>query len=150
MEKLRSITDFYSLKSRILDDRKSRLPVIVIPAGTCGQASGANDLIRIAKREILARQLTEKVQLRITGCHGFCEMEPSVLIEPRGTFYPKVDIADMARIVAAVSNDDVLEDLLYVDPKISGRDFFVPFPGKSDLINRQIFVVGHNRNTYRK
>ena len=104
MEKLKSINDFYSLQSRILDDRKLDVPVIVIPAGTCGQASGANDLIRIAKREILAKQLTEKVQLRITGCHGFCEMEPSVLIEPRGTFYPKVDIEDMARIVAAVFN----------------------------------------------
>lgn len=117
MEKLTSTTDFYSLKSRILDNRKLDVPVIVIPAGTCGQASGANDLIRIAKREILAKQLTAKVQLRITGCHGFCEMEPSVLIEPRGTFYPKVKIENMARIVAAVSQDEVLEDLLYFDQK---------------------------------
>ena len=31
---------------------------VVISAGTCGQASGANDLIRIAKREILAGGLT--------------------------------------------------------------------------------------------
>ena len=128
MEKLKSINDFYSLQSRILDDRKLDVPVIVIPAGTCGQASGANDLIRIAKREILAKQLTEKVQLRITGCHGFCEMEPSVLIEPRGTFYPKVDIEDMARIVAAVSQDEVLEDLLYTGQK-TGK----PIERQSDI-----------------
>ena len=32
-------------------------PTIVISAGTCGQASGANDLIRVAKREILDRGL---------------------------------------------------------------------------------------------
>jgi len=128
MEKLKSINDFYSLQSRILDDRKLDVPVIVIPAGTCGQASGANDLIRIAKREILAKQLTEKVQLRITGCHGFCEMEPSVLIEPRGTFYPKVDIEDMARIVAAVSQDEVLEDLLY-----TGQNTGKPIERQSDI-----------------
>ena len=128
MEKLKSINDFYSLQNRILDDRKLDVPVIVIPAGTCGQASGANDLIRIAKREILAKQLTEKVQLRITGCHGFCEMEPSVLIEPRGTFYPKVDIEGMARIVAAVSQDEVLEDLLYTGQK-TGK----PIERQSDI-----------------
>ena len=82
MEKLKSIDDFKELQERLIADRDLTIPTIVIPAGTCGQASGANDLIRITKRELLARELTEKIHLRITGCHGFCEMEPSLLIEP--------------------------------------------------------------------
>jgi (2Fe-2S) ferredoxin len=92
----------------------------VIPAGTCGQASGANDLIRVTKREMLARGLVGKVQLRVTGCHGYCELEPSVLVVPSGTFYPRVDMAGMARIVEAVARDEVMEDLLYVD-EATGR-----------------------------
>ena len=68
-------------------DRASRR--IVIPAGTCGQASGANDLIRVAKRELLERGLGDRVRLRITGCHGFCEMEPSVLVEPQPDLLPQ-------------------------------------------------------------
>ena len=97
-------------------DREPMIPTIVINAGTCGQASGANDLIRVTKRDILDKGLAEKVHLRITGCHGFCEMEPSVLIEPKGVFYPKVSLEDMSRIVAAVPAGEVLEDLLYEDP----------------------------------
>ncbi|TET44018.1 FAD-dependent oxidoreductase [candidate division TA06 bacterium] len=97
--------------------RDPSIPVIVISAGTCGQASGANDLIRIAKRELLAKKLTEKIHLRITGCHGFCETEPSALIEPRRTFYPNIDSDDMGRIVKAVAAGDVIEDLLYKDPE---------------------------------
>jgi NADH:ubiquinone oxidoreductase subunit F (NADH-binding)/(2Fe-2S) ferredoxin/NAD-dependent dihydropyrimidine dehydrogenase PreA subunit len=116
MLKLTSIAAFRSLTERLKGDRDPDLPTIVIPAGTCGQASGASDLIRVAKREILARSLTEKVRLRITGCHGFCQMEPSVLIEPRRTFYPRVGLADMARIVEAVAEGKVLSDLLFVDP----------------------------------
>lgn len=116
MERLQSIEDFETLQGRLTADHDPSMPTIVIPAGTCGQASGANDLIRVAKRELLDRGLTDRIRLRITGCHGFCEAEPSVLIEPRGTFYPKLGIKQMAQIVEAVAQDRVLDDLLFVDP----------------------------------
>ncbi len=131
MERLTSIEEFKAMQHRLVTDRDYAKPAIVIPAGTCGQASGANDLIRVAKRELLNRGLTDKIRLRITGCHGFCEAEPSVLIEPAGTFYPKVDVKQMVRIVEAVRDNQVLEDLLFVDPvtgaaveKQSGIPFF--------------------------
>ncbi|UCC29658.1 MAG: hypothetical protein JSU86_15815, partial [Phycisphaerales bacterium] len=117
MEKPRSIEDFQEFQDRLISEHDPEIPTIVIPAGTCGQASGANDLIRAAKRELLARGLTgqNNVRLRVTGCHGFCEAEPSVLVKPYGTFYPKVDREKMARIVQAVADQKTLDDLLYVD-----------------------------------
>ena len=121
MERLTSLDGFKQLQDRIAAGRRSDIPTIVLAAGTCGQASGANDLIRISKREVIARGMTDRVHLRITGCHGWCEMEPSVLVEPRGTFYPKVGMDDMARIVTAVLEDRVVEDLLYVDPESEKR-----------------------------
>jgi NADH-quinone oxidoreductase subunit F len=116
MEKLTSIDSFHALQGRLLADRDPTIPTIVISAGTCGQASGANDLIRAAKRELLSRELTDRIHLRITGCQGFCEAEPSVLIEPRGTFYPKVGPGEMVGIIEAVARGEVLENLLFVDP----------------------------------
>ena len=117
MERLKSIDEFRALQDRLIADIDLRIPTIVIPAGTCGQASGANDLIHITKREVLTKKMIEKVHLRITGCHGFCQMEPSILIEPRRTFYPKVTPKDMVRIVEASARDEVLEDLLFIDPE---------------------------------
>jgi NADH-quinone oxidoreductase subunit F len=116
MERLKSINEFATLRERLVTDRDPNIPTIVIPAGTCGQASGANDLIRVTKRELLNKKWVDKIHLRITGCNGFCQMEPSVLIEPKRTFYPKVSPKDMIRIVDALANNQVLEDLLYVDP----------------------------------
>ena len=115
MEKLNSLSDFKDLKERLDAGREPDRPTIIIPAGTCGQASGANDLIRAAKREILARELSEKVRLVITGCHGFCQMEPSVLVEPGRTFYPRVDTKGMAKIVEAAAQGKVVEELLFLD-----------------------------------
>ncbi len=116
MLKLKTIFDLNALRDRLLSSSRPEIPTVVITAGTCGQASGANDLIRIAKREMLSRGLTERLHLRVTGCHGYCEMEPSVLIEPEETFYPKVDIKDMARIVDAAVHRVVVESLLFRDP----------------------------------
>lgn len=121
MKKLKSIEDFKSLQELIIADTKKEIPTIVVSAGTCGQASGANDLIRIAKRELLSKGLTDRIQLRVTGCHGFCQMEPSIVIEPRGTFYPRLGITEMARIVEALDRGEVLEDLLWRDPKTRKR-----------------------------
>jgi NADH-quinone oxidoreductase subunit F len=116
METLRSIQEFENLRQRLTRGRDAAKPTIVISAGTCGQASGANDLIRVCKRELMEHGWADKVRLRITGCHGFCEAEPSVLIEPQGTFYPKVGTKQMVKIVAAVAEGEVLHDLLPVDP----------------------------------
>jgi len=121
MERLRSLDELRDLRQRLHDARDTTAPVIVISAGTCGQASGANDLIRITKRELLARGLTERVLLRVTGCHGYCQTEPSVLVEPQRTFYPKVGRAQMAEIVDEVARGGVLTDLLFVDPQTGER-----------------------------
>ncbi|MHC4661217.1 MAG: NADH-quinone oxidoreductase subunit NuoF [Planctomycetota bacterium] len=115
MEKLGSIDSFFALKERLLIDLDREKPTVVISAGTCGQASGANDLIRASKREIIANNLIDKINLRITGCHGFCQMEPSVLVLPEGNFYPHLDPKGMAEIIAAVAKGEVVDGLLYRD-----------------------------------
>ena len=117
MQRLSSIDHFKAFQDRLILRQDPSVPVIVIPAGTCGQASGAGDLVRGAQQTIENAGLAERVHLRITGCHGFCEMEPSVLVEPDRTFYPKVRPETMPRIVEAVAAGEVLDDLLLADPQ---------------------------------
>ena len=121
MHKLNSFDDFEVLQGRLEASRESYKPTIVISAGTCGQASGANDLIRVAKREILSKDIADRINIRITGCHGFCEMEPSVLVEPFRTFYPHLNPKMMVDIVEAVAFGEVLRDLLWKDPETGKR-----------------------------
>ena len=119
MRRLTSVKDLAALRAEILAARDASIPTVVIPAGTCGQASGANDLIRAAKREVLDRG--PKVRLRITGCHGFCQMEPSILIEPSRAFYPRVAARDVPRIIEAAAAGAVVDGLLFVDPQTGAR-----------------------------
>ena len=96
MNRLASLDEFIGFRERILSERAvhSKRLTLVVSAGTCGQASGANDVIRIIKRYIIEKNLRDRVTLRITGCQGFCEMEPFILVEPHRHLYPKVRIGE--------------------------------------------------------
>jgi len=121
MERLRSPNEFSAFQERLRYARDPSTPVVVISAGTCGQASGANDLIRVAKRELLHNGLAGRVHLRVTGCHGYCQAEPSVLVEPQRVFYPKVTTEAMVRIVEAASQGEAVDALLFTDPTTGKR-----------------------------
>lgn len=116
MEYLRSISDFSRLQKQLLRQVDLPIPTIVIPAGTCGQASGAAKLVSAARETILQRGLDGKVRLRVTGCHGYCQQEPSILVEPGRIFYPCVNAQDMSRITEAAAAGEILEEMLPREP----------------------------------
>ena len=92
-----------------------------ICAGTACHASGRLGVREAIKEELAGRGLTETVAVVETGCHGFCEQGPIVVIQPKGIFYPRVRPQDVAGIIeASVQGDGVVEKLLYRDP-VSGE-----------------------------
>ena len=90
---------------------------ITVSTGTCGLAKGAGEVVDAFRSELQARGLAHTVELRVSGCHGFCEVEPLVVLEPGGVFYCRASAGDVAEIVdRTVCGDEVVERLLYVDP----------------------------------
>ena len=60
---------------------------------------------------------TPRSRLRATGCHGFCERGPLVVLYPEGILYKQVSAKDVAEIVEkTVLGGEVIERLLYKDP----------------------------------
>ncbi|MBC8485333.1 MAG: (2Fe-2S) ferredoxin domain-containing protein, partial [Bacteroidetes bacterium] len=119
MSKFSSVEEFVGFRHRILTAKQSQhdKPTLIICAGTGGQASGANDVMRIIKRYIIERNLREKIDLRITGCQGFCEMDPFILVEPGRHLYPKIKMEDVPKIIEAALGGSVDEELIYKDPR---------------------------------
>ena len=119
MEKILNLQEFSLFRSRIAAEKgmEEATPCLVICAGTGGQASGSNLLARAIKRQILDRKLQGRLSLRMTGCQGFCQMDPFILVEPRMNLYPRITIEDVPRIIDAVLEETVVEELLYRDPE---------------------------------
>jgi len=119
MEKFSSVVEFSNFRQRILNERNTGddKPTLVVCAGTGGQASGSNDVIRIIKRYILERSLQYRVRLRITGCQGFCEMDPFILVEPGRQLYPKLKMENVPRVIEAAVGAYTIDDLIYKDSR---------------------------------
>ncbi|MFH1730543.1 MAG: NAD(P)H-dependent oxidoreductase subunit E, partial [Planctomycetota bacterium] len=143
MAELSSLSELKKLRSALqagAEDGKAR---IVVCAGTACQASGSNDIIRVAKRYIVEKRLLDRIGIRITGCHGFCEMGPFVLTDPQMAFYSQVKLEDIPRIIGAVLADEYVEELLYRDPH-TGEKYYsrddIPF-----FKNQRRTILGANQ-----
>jgi NADH-quinone oxidoreductase subunit F len=119
IRKLETVDELRDLRQRILAENreKDEKPTLVVCAGTGGQASGANDLIRTIKRYMLSRGLQYRIRLRVTGCQGFCEMDPFILVEPGYHLYPKLSMQDVPRVIDAAVAGVVDEGLVFKDSR---------------------------------
>jgi NADH-quinone oxidoreductase subunit F len=92
--------------------------VLTVSAGTCGQARGALKVIDSLKAAVKRENLVDKVNIRVTGCHGFCEAEPNIIIQPHDLFYQKVDPKNGKDIVEqTIIKNKVIDSLLFSEPE---------------------------------
>jgi NADH:ubiquinone oxidoreductase subunit F (NADH-binding)/(2Fe-2S) ferredoxin len=118
MQKINSPEQLIEWKRKVLAKRPPYKKVIVVSSGTCGQASGSLPVIEALKHELEKRNLENVVGIKITGCHGFCELEPNIIIYPEGIFYKKLEPKDMQKVVEeTILKDRIIPSLIYEDSK---------------------------------
>ena len=81
-----------------------------------GCTSSKSEQIREALELEVKQTGLSDTRVDFTGCHGFCQQGPIVVIEPEGTFYVHVKVEDAADIVHSVKEGKPLERLFYRDP----------------------------------
>ena len=72
---------------------------VLVCGGTGCTSSGSPKIIAKLKEELAANGLSDKVQIVKTGCFGLCERGPSMIVYPEGSFYSRVNVDEIPRIV---------------------------------------------------
>ena len=122
MPKLNSISDFNTMRRRLRSRRTGISTLITICGGTGCQASRCQDVIDAVKKELKKQKLGRKVSVRVTGCHGFCEQGPIMVLEPGNIFYCHLKPEDASEIVTkTLLKGEVIDRLLYTDPATSQK-----------------------------
>jgi NADH-quinone oxidoreductase subunit F len=131
MERLANIQELEKFRKSIQTGKDPKKQIVTICGGTGCKASRCDHIIELFKEELEKQNLHKKVDIRITGCHGFCEKGPIIVIYPRKIFYPMVKPEDVSRIVLeTVVNNKIIEELLYFDSSIGKRIIYeddIPF-----------------------
>jgi NADH-quinone oxidoreductase subunit F len=123
MSKLNSAQELENLRKSIVSRRDINKPCIAICAGTGCLAYGCLDLVAAFRDEVKKRGLEDKVDVRATGCPGFCERGALLTIYPQGIFYQRVKIEDVPEIISeTILKGKILDRLLYTDPN-TGEQF---------------------------
>ncbi len=145
-KRLSSAKELEELRKEILSKRDPGKPVVTVCTGTACQTYGSIEIYRKFTDEIKKQGLAGAVvEAKATGCHGFCEQGPVVVIFPQEICYVKVKLEDVPEIVSAtLVQGRVINRLLYEDPvtgeKIT-KDPNIPF-----YKNQTRIVFGNNRH----
>ncbi len=133
MPRITTITELQNLRDELIAAGNPNHPYVSVCGGTGCRVYGSEKIWN-AFRDELARQrmnATLDYDVKVTGCHGFCEKGPLVVIRPQGIMYAHVQIEDVPAILSeTIIGGKTIQRLLYSDPQ-SGerieREHDVPF-----------------------
>jgi NADH:ubiquinone oxidoreductase subunit F (NADH-binding)/(2Fe-2S) ferredoxin/Pyruvate/2-oxoacid:ferredoxin oxidoreductase delta subunit len=131
MARIQSPEKLEEFRQEILSKRDPNTPCISICAGAGCLATGAREVIDAFTSEIEKQGLSATVDIKGTGCPGFCERGPVVVIFPSEICYLQVSPEDVPEIIdTTIKNKKVVERLVYTDPvtnEKSIKESDVPF-----------------------
>ncbi len=117
--RIESRDQFESLQSQARQRNASREQQVLVCCGTGCLASGSKKVAEAFAEEVAKRGLDASVGLFVksTGCHGFCERGPLVVLHPSGILYTKVKPKQVVEIVEkTVIAGETIPGLLYKNP----------------------------------
>ncbi len=118
MSTIQSFDQLEKTREKLRASVKKDLPSVLICFGTGCQANGARDVAKAFGEEIEKQGLSVNVNigLKTTGCHGYCENGPLVVLRPQDILYLRVKPKDVAEIVEkTIKGGAVIDRLIYKD-----------------------------------
>jgi NADP-reducing hydrogenase subunit HndC len=143
MSRISSFAELEKLRQEIKGKRDPNKPCITLCSGTACHASASENVNEALEKELEGQGLKGEIDIRRTGCHGFCEQGPLVVIYPEETCYTKVKPEDATEIVQSVKEKKIIERLLYTGPATGEK--IVHEPEIPFYKNQQRLVFGPNR-----
>ena len=117
MERLKSPSDLEELRNEILAKKDPKKPAIAVCVSTGCEALGVKGVLKALKEEFKKQNLEGSIEIKETGCLGFCEKGPRIVVYPEEIYYFKVTATDVPEIVSkTLLNKEIVERLLYADP----------------------------------
>jgi len=120
-----------------MQDRRT----VFVCQGTGCISSGSEAVYQAFKDEI-GREGMNDVEVDFTGCHGFCEQGPNVVIEPEGIFYTHVQAEDAPEIVTSHLRDGKPVNRLFYHDPMTGEA--IPHYSEINFYKKQQRVILRN------
>ena len=143
MGRINTPQDLERFRDEILSKRDLNRPCVTVCGGTGCHASGCHQVIEAFKKVLQDHSRGNGIDVRVTGCHGFCERGPLVILHPQKILYQRVKPEDALKIFQeTILEGKIIDSLLYEHPTTGEkiiREEDVPFYKKQMRI-----IFGNN------
>jgi NADH:ubiquinone oxidoreductase subunit F (NADH-binding)/(2Fe-2S) ferredoxin/Pyruvate/2-oxoacid:ferredoxin oxidoreductase delta subunit len=116
---------------------------LLVCAGTGCVSCGSFKIKEALEKEIRKRKLQDEVLVIATGCNGFCERGPILMVHPDGVFYQMLKVEDIPFLVEEhLIKGRPVKKLMYIPPAEKE-----PIPKMKDIefFKHQRLIVLRNR-----
>ena len=121
-DKIQSLKDLQERARALKEENRKYKKFVTVCAGTGCCASGCLEVLSELQAELKRAKLDSHVKIRTSGCHGFCEQGPLMVIEPGNIFYCHITPEDVNAIVSeTLQHNKIIEKLLYLDSVSDSR-----------------------------
>jgi NADH-quinone oxidoreductase subunit F len=118
MSRINSPAELEEFRKDILSKRDSNKPCITLCSGSACLATGSGEVASSLEAELEKQGLNDQVEIRKTGCHGYCERGPITIIHPEDISYFQIQPKDVPEIISdTIKGKKVIDRLLYTDPE---------------------------------
>ena len=112
---------------------------VLVCTGTGCVSSGSNSVKDRLLVKLEEFGLQDEIKVVETGCHGFCEQGPIVIVYPEGVFYCRIQADDIHEIVEEhLLKGRIVHRLLYTE---QGTDARIPAYSDIDFYKKQHRIV---------
>lgn len=120
VSRINSTAELDEFRKGLLSKRDPKKPCITLCSGSACHASGSKEVAASLEEEIKKQGLSDKVDIRKTGCHGFCERGPIIVIHPDEICYFQIEPKDVPEIITeTIIGKKVIDRLLFNDPVVN-------------------------------
>ena len=95
MEPLKSPSDLEKFRKSIIAKKDPKKAAIAVCVSTGCEALGVKGVLAAFKEEFKKQGLEGKIEIKETGCLGFCEKGPRIVVYPEEIFYFRVKASDV-------------------------------------------------------
>jgi NADH-quinone oxidoreductase subunit F len=116
---------------------------LLVCAGTGCVSCGSFKVKEALEKEVRKRNLQDEVLVIATGCNGFCERGPILMVHPDGVFYQQLKVEDVPHLVEEhLLKGRPVKKLMYIPPAEKE-----PVPKMKDIefFKHQRLIVLRNR-----
>ena len=115
MDQFKTIQELKLFQESLM--RKKPDKILIVSNATCGRAHGSLALVEALNEAWKQHGLQDMARLRLTGCLGYCDCEPIVIVRPGGYFYARPSPEDVEEIIGiSLLGGKPVERLLMKDP----------------------------------